>query len=636
LLSHGILGLCDIPAAHNHKDHLIGTDPLLIDVNATRVLMPDRLIRLLHSLKPHPSALDLLPAQSLAAPGDLADQAIADRANDLRHAFPLADDIAIDALTAICSLMSVPSGEALILEGEKPDAVYIVVTGLLAAYRPVENGQDVLLDRFAAGEVIGDIGFITGEARTVTVRALRNSELLRISKQDLQMAAARCPGVLMAICSGVVQRLERAQPASATPLKFRTFCLVPADHTIDIRPILQKIAGSLEAFGTVSVLSAEQTSGRPSAFFSEVERHSDFVLFQADCGSTPWTRFCLRQCDRIVLVAQGDTDPDDFSALGPGRIDLPHNTPLSLMLLWQDMIVQGRTTGWLKSVNPSGHHHIRCDRDIERASRLIAGRGLGLVLSGGGARALAHVGVIDALRTHDIQIDAVGGTSVGGIVAAVFALEWDLAATVRTLAAGFNRRRFSDFALPRTALYSERAFARTLGHCFGDIAVEDSPIPLCCVSTNLTEGSSAVHRRGRLTTWLRATSAVPGICPPIMEQNAVYVDGGVLNNMPTDAVRDFGVASAISVDVGSSLETLARSDGEYALPNMLDLLWRVGTIGSDAAANRIRRDGDVVLRPEVGNMGLFDWNAHERAIAAGHQAALDHLDEIKAALGRVA
>jgi NTE family protein len=88
--------------------------------------------------------------------------------------------------------------------------------------------------------------------------------------------------------------------------------------------------------------------------------------------------------------------------------------------------------------------------------------------------------------------------------------------------------------------------------------------------------------------------------------------------------------------VGSSLETQARSDGEYALPNMLDLLWRVGTIGSDAAANRIRRDGDVVLRPAVGNMGLFDWNAHERAIAAGHQVAIDHLDEIKAALGRVA
>jgi NTE family protein len=325
--------------------------------------------------------------------------------------------------------------------------------------------------------------------------------------------------------------------------------------------------------------------------------------------------------------------------LGPDRIYMPNNTPLSLMLLWHEAIVPTRTTAWLKSVNPGGHHHIRsCGRscgDIERASRLIAGRGLGLVLSGGGARALAHVGVIDALRRHGIQVDAIGGTSIGGIVAAVFALEWDLAATIRSLAAAFNRRRFSDFAVPRTALYSERAFARTLGHWFADIAVEDAPIPLFCVSTNLTKGISTVHRTGRLVTWLRATSAVPGICPPIMEENNVYVDGGVLNNTPTDAVRDFGVASVITVDVGSTLEGQARSDGGCGLPTILDLLWRVGTIGSDRAASRVRCDGDVVLKPEVGDTGLFDWNAYERVIAAGHQVTLEHLEEIKTALGRV-
>ena len=116
-----------------------------------------------------------------------------------------------------------------------------------------------------------------------------------------------------------------------------------------------------------------------------------------------------------------------------------------------------------------------------------------------------------------------------------------------------------------------------------------------------------------------------------MELNAVYVDGGVLNNMPTDAIRDFGVASTISVDVGSSLEEQARSGGEYTVPNILDLLWRVGTIGSDTRRNRVRCDRDVLLKPKVGKMGLFDWNAHERAIAAGYQITLEHLDEIRAA-----
>jgi len=242
--------------------------------------------------------------------------------------------------------------------------------------------------------------------------------------------------------------------------------------------------------------------------------------------------------------------------------------------------------------------------------------------------------VIDALATRDIQIDAIGGTSIGGIIAAVFASEREVSDTVRSLAAAFAKRRFSDFAIPRTALYSERAFARTLGNLFGDIAIEDLPIPMFCVSTNLTEGVSVIHRTGRLVTWLRATSAVPGICPPILEQNNVYIDGGVLNNVPTDAIRGFGVASAITVDAGTTLAKSARSEGE-GLPSMLDLFWRVGTIGSDTSINRMRHDGDVMLRPEIGSVGIFDWDTHERVIAAGHQVTLGHLAEIEAALGRL-
>jgi NTE family protein len=591
--------------------------------------MSDRAARLLNSLKLHAQTRDgwLYRHPLSAARRAEEDMALAERARDLRGAFPLADGKSIDALTSICSLMSVPGGTALILEGELPEAVYIVMTGQFGAFQAAGCGQR-MVERFGAGDVIGDVGFFTGEAHAVGVRALRNSEVLRISKADLHAAAARCHGVLLAVCSGAVQRLQRGQAASAKMPKCHTFCFVPADDATDIRPIVQKIAASLEAFGTVVIVAGKQKSERTSAWFSDIEKHSDFVLLQADRGPTVWTRFCVRQSDRIVLVANGDAEP------GPVRMDVPPTTPLALMLLWQDAIVPGRTTAWLAAANPSRHFHIRSPADIARASRLIAERGLGLVLSGGGAKALAHIGVIHALREHDIQIDAVGGTSVGAIVSSVFALEWNLATTVRALAMAFNRRKFSDFAVPWTALYSERAFVRTLGHCFGTMAIEDAPIPLFCVSTNLTEGVSAVHRSGPLVTWLRATTAVPGICPPILQGNAVYVDGGVLNNMPIEGIHGFGVASVIAVDVGSS-ERDARSGGETGLPGILDLLWRVGTIGSDAAANPIRDGRDVLLKPAVGDIGIFDWNAHEKVIAAGHKAALDHLDEIKAALVRI-
>ena len=538
--------------------------------------MPDRTTRLLSSLKLHARTPDgwLYRHPLSAARRAEEDKTLAERARDLRAAFPLADGRSIEALTSICSLMSVPAGTALILESEQPEAVYVVMTGQFGACQTAGNGRTIL-ERFGAGDVIGDVGFFTNEAHAVTVRALRNSEVLRIARDDLHAAAARCHGVLLAVCSGAVQRLRRGQAASVRPPKCHTFCFVPADADTDIKPIVQKIAGCLEAFGTVVIVAGKQRSERTSAWFSDIERHSDFVLAcRRTASRRPGRGSCVRQGDRVVLVANGEAEP------GPLRMDIPHTTPLALMLLWDDAIVPGRTTGWLNAVNPSRHFHLVPSGDIERAGRLIAERGLGLVLSGGGAKALAHIGVIQALREHDIQIDAVGGTSVGAIVSAVFALEWNLATTVRALAMAFNRRRFSDFAVPWTALYSERAFVRTLGHCFGSMAIEDAPIPLFCVSTNLTEGSLAVHRTGPLVTWLRATTAIPGICPPILERNAVYVDGGVLNNMPIERIYEFGVASVIAVDVGS-LEKDARSAGETGLPGILDLLWRVGTIGSD-------------------------------------------------------
>ena len=453
-----------------------------------------------------------------------------------------------------------------------------------------------------------------------------------MSKSDLHAVTARVPGVLLTICSSVIQRLRRPEPLSSAPAKVRTFCFVPADSSIDIRPIIEQVALSLEAFGTVTVLSPEQTSGRTSTWFSEIERCFDFVLFHGESGPSPWARFCLRQSDRVVILAQGESEPADCPSVAMVRMDLPRDTPLSLMLLWQDTIVPGRATEWLKSINPAGCHHIRSSRDIARASRLIAGRGLGLVLSGGGAKCLAHVGVIDALRMHDIQIDAVGGTSIGGIVAAVFAQKWDLATTVRTLAAGFNRRRFSDFAVPRTALYSERAFARTLGRCFGDIAIEDSPIPLFCVSTNLTEGVSAVHRTGRLVNWLRATSAVPELSPDRRTERGLC---GWRRSQQYADRRHPGLWCGLGDR--RRCRHVARRPGALRWRNgsaePLGVAVASGYFGSDTAASRLRRDGDVVLKPEVGNIGLFDWNAHERAIAAGHQIVLKNLDDIMAAFG---
>ena len=403
----------------------------------------------------------------------------------LLRAFPHADPKSISELATVCSFMSVPGRGPIVAEGEKSDAVYVILTGLFGAYQQAANGSEILLNRMGPGDIIGDIGFITGDPRTATVRALRNSELLRISKQDLDVAASRCPDVLLAMCATLVRRLLSAQSRPATPYRSRTFCVIPANAAIDATSVIEEMVATLNAFGRVATVSVKQAAGRTSSWFSGLEQTSDFVLYQADFTSTTWTKFCLRQGDCIVLLVRGDDEPADLVVPAPETGHGGHSLPTYLMLLWQAAIVPAKIHDWLKHVNPKAHYHVRASPDITRATRLMAGRGTGLVLSGGGARGLAHVGVLDALRRHDVPIDVIGGTSIGGIVAALFALEWDVAGMASSLAEEFSRRRISDFAIPRTALFSERTFIRTLGRWFGDIHIEDAPIPFFCVSTRI-------------------------------------------------------------------------------------------------------------------------------------------------------
>jgi NTE family protein len=147
----------------------------------------------------------------------------------------------------------------------------------------------------------------------------------------------------------------------------------------------------------------------------------------------------------------------------------------------------------------------------------------------------------------------------------------------------------------------------------------------------------AIHRSGPFSTWLQASVAIPGVFPPVVAGGAVHVDGGVLNNLPTDIVRDFGVSTVIAVDVGTDFAGAAPSSTSAAVdsarcPNMLDLLWRVGTINSTAKIESARRGCSILLRPDLGGIGRLNWRLCEQAIEAGYRAAEANIDAIKAAL----
>ena len=161
-----------------------------------------------------------------------------------------------------------------------------------------------------------------------------------------------------------------------------------------------------------------------------------------------------------------------------------------------------------------------------------------------------------------------------------------------------------------------------LNDWLGDWSIEDTPVRYACVSANFNTGAATVHQRGELKTWVMASAALPGLYPPVVENGVVHVDGGIVNNLPADVVRDQGVGMVVGVDVGS----VALPN---ATPGIIEILMRAGTMNSDAYTTMRRQQCDLLLVPDVQHLSMMNWRAYDRTINLGYQCALEKIDEIE-------
>ena len=270
---------------------------------------------------------------------------------------------------------------------------------------------------------------------------------------------------------------------------------------------------------------------------------------------------------------------------------------------------------------------------------------VGLVLSGGGARGLAHIGVLRVLEREGIPVDCLAGTSMGGLIAAGYAagmtpdaLEQEALAVTRT------RRllRLIDPALPKGGLMRGQRLLAYFDQLFGQKEFTDLRLPLALVAVDLNTRQEIVLRDGSVALALRATTAVPGVFMPLETNGWRLVDGGVLNNLPIDVARGMGAEVVIAVDIGPTREAgigLWIGNRRW-VPEGLSATLRVlddtlGTLMTAAQEHKLRQfPPDVLIQPEIPT-GVNVFAGYDRAdelIAAGEHAAEAHLSEIKSLL----
>ena len=559
---------------------------------------------------------------------------------------PLFSGLAPATLAAVADeleWLSVPGGATLFEAGEPPDALYLVLAGALGVYAPGDPPR--LLGRVAAGESVGEMGLFSGRGRMADVRALRDTDLARLPRAAFERLVRQHPDATFRFAQLVAQRLETVDRRAATGP--RTFTLLPQSLEVDVGQFATELVDALSRHGRTELVWSVRGADHTSDWFHRVESANDFVVYVADPSATPWSRLCVRQADAWLLLARAESPAGAWPQLPP---EMPAQGRAELLLLHDERIGAGSAARWLDAPGLPGlpHHHLVDGGDVERLARLLTGRAVGLVLSGGGARGFAHVGVVRALREAGVPIDLVGGTSMGAVMGAAVAAGWTGPEMVERFRRSFVRSNpLNDYTLPVVSLVSGRKVSGLLRAEFGDAQIEDLRVPFYAVSANLTTGQGSVHRRGELWRWLRASIAIPGVLPPVFHRGEVYVDGGAINNLPVDVMRDAARGLVIGVDVGHDraftsdiqdvdLPPLWKLFGWFRRhrerPTILQILMRSGMVNSAATTRARRTQTDWLLTPPLADVDLLAWRAFDRAIETGYRHALEAIDRLEPGL----
>jgi NTE family protein len=533
------------------------------------------------------------------------------------------------------------AGDWLFREGDACDGLYVLGAGRLEVVREAGDAE-VVMRSLRPGAVLGELAILTGSNRSASVRARRDCVLLKVSsdaflelvEQDSRFAAdlTRTLATQLQASRAVTLPRDPVPPVIA---------LVPLSKESEVAGLAEELAAELGRWGRVKLLGEAEAAGEASlgSALDRWERASDQVLLAAESAlpEDDWTAFCLRQADRVLAVS-GDS-------ARPPRLDPQLLGSDLAMLGWPE----SRTAllPLVEQLDTRAVHLVRAGPDraesIATMARRLAGRSVGIVLSGGGARGLAHIGVLEELLSANVKIDRVGGCSMGALIGALFARGLDPDEIEQRLREELlDRKPMTDYTLPLAALLRGRKAEAMLLRLFEDLQVEELAREFFCVSSDLVSSELIVHRRGPLYEAVGASLCLPGIAPPVASGERLLVDGGVLDNLPVQTMAARGEGPVIAVDVSSRFEPPARRAGgagrpglrnlsarvrravigwDAPLPSFRETITRTIVLGSIDAAEAARRHAQIVIAPEVQGIGLTEFRRIAEIRAQGSAAA---------------
>lgn len=574
----------------------------------------------------------------------------------VEHYFGVRSEAELESILAELEPVTILGGEWLFRAGQGDGALFLIARGRLQVWGESEAadgaGQERLLGELGTGESVGEVGLLTGGTRSASVRAIRDTVLLRMDRDAFERLAAAHPSLVLALAAQIATRLrDRTAARRGEERGPENIVILPLSDAPTVRRFSEQLTAALDLHGSTRRLDKEAQPERDDAALGEwvhaLETEYDYLVLEAEPRLSPWSQLCLRHADVVLLVGEAGRPPS-AGAFGPLARDGARGARRMLVLLHEAETVSNGAA-WRAAIGPDELHHVRAvgsERDVARLARILSGTAIGLVLGGGAARGFAHVGVYRALCEAGIPVDWVGGSSIGSVFSATVALDWTPDQIEELARKAFvEENPLGDYTLPLVSLLRGRRLRRLILEHFS-CNIEDLPIPYFCVSSHLDRGDLDVHERGDLWRAVRASVALPGVLPPAVVDGHLAIDGSVLNNLPVDVMRSRRVGQVIAVDLSVQKDRFVQYDEvpspfnllrasvfprmrPHKVPNILSLMIKASLVASAAHSRAMHRHADLLLKPPVGEFGLLDVKAFDRLVEVGYDHARERLAEWK-------
>lgn len=573
--------------------------------------------------------------------------------------------------------MSLPGGAPLFRRGDASDRLYVVVNGRLRVAEPGDGQGEAVYAEIGRGGLVGERSVLMDSPRATSAHAIRDTELVSLTRDGFDALVVKHPRAIMQLMRQLAARLDQVTASKRRRSLPSTIAIVPAGRDVPLARFAERLVAALGAHGptlhlTSAALDAQLGEGAAASepgssknsevawWLNEREATHRFVVYEADAEASPWTGRCLRQADRVLVAASSAAEPG-LGEIEPRIFDpeQQETAPARDLVLLHDesrALYEG-TIRWVEPRAAIRHHHVCLaePEDVARLARFLAGKAVGLALGGGGARGLAHLGVLRAIEEAGITVDYVGGTSFGAVVGGTFALGRGVEATHDMVARVARRgKAILDLTIPVTSLAAGRRLGAVFQQNYGAARIEDLRLKLFAVSSNLTRAKMMVHTSGPLWRAVRASVSLPAVFPPVLENGDLLVDGALFDNLPADVMSDMvegGPVIACNVSPTTDLvEDYSYGDSLTAFeylrsrfvpfskkvraPNLLSVVARAILLGSSSMEAEQLARADLVIECPLSKFELFDLDRFDEIVEAGYRAAAEQLEAWEAGPGR--